>query len=239
MNNALLKIRVPIPRRARLDFFLRANVKSLIRSGQPTQSTTFQVLHDCPLTPRGDILLYYRCRYVIFKSSAKRPGLFYLRLVSNALMSRLLVCLLALSLAGCGVFGSDGGSSPSWTGDWRVIEDFAGETPRIETYWSYSEDRYTIFRNDPGSGCDIFSYEIVEVDGRDIRVDFSGDLETQRLTVSDEELTVEFVRANSPDVEGSTVRATSVSESPRKLLGCEAAKAATFRKRDPPTRPDR
>jgi hypothetical protein len=148
----------------------------------------------------------------------------------------LLSLLLAATLTGCGVFGSED-SSPDWTGDWRLTEDFSGEVPTQEVYFSYSEDRLTTFADDPGAGCDIFTREIVKVDGNEIELEIGASgLETQRLTVSGEDLSIRIVRSNNSTLQGETLRAASVDTSPRELLGCKPSTTAKGKGERPPLR---
>lgn len=137
-------------------------------------------------------------------------------------MKRLLLYfLLGITLTGCGVIGSDGDASPEWVGDWKVTQSFDGDPPDSETYLSYSKERVTTFRSDPEGGCNIYSYEVVEIDGNDVTLDISGELLTERLTVSNGELTATTIRYNSGDADDLEPReATSVEANPRDLLGC-------------------
>lgn len=141
--------------------------------------------------------------------------------------SNLLIFALAgLLVTGCEVFG-DEDSSPEWTGNWRVTEDFTGDSPERETYLSYGENRLTTFKSDPVSGCNIFSNEVLEVNGSEVRFELgSGALLTERLTVSDGILTAEVIRANFQGLEGRSRKATSVKENPRDLLECGGSEAS-------------
>lgn len=143
-------------------------------------------------------------------------------------MKRILVVpLVVFTLTACGVFGSDGKSSPEWRGNWRVTEDFSGETPNNETYWTYGEDHFRVVRDDSDSECDIFIYHILEVSGNDVTILIGSEPSTERLTVSTETLTSRIIRSNYPESEGETATATAVDDEPRKLLGCESGKAVT------------
>jgi hypothetical protein len=156
-------------------------------------------------------------------------------------MKHLLICLLAAStLSGCGVFGSDE-SSPNWTGDWKVTENFNGELPENETYLSYSEKRTTSYTADPEGGCTIRTFEIIEVNDNEVRIASGNELLTERLTVSNEELIATVTRSNRGFVEGESRRATSVEEDPRDLLGCggSAATAGTAQEWAPALKQDR
>lgn len=133
--------------------------------------------------------------------------------------------LLAATLAGCDTFSSDD-SGPDWVGDWRLMENFGGEPPDRDTYFSYSKDRLTILVDDPISGCNVFTREIVEVNGNEIRVEIgSNRLETQRLTISDDTLNVRILRSNNPNLNDETLVAEPAADRPREALGCRESAA--------------
>lgn len=144
----------------------------------------------------------------------------------NGRTKRLLVFfLLAATLAGCDTFSSDD-SGPDWIGDWRLTENFGGEAPDRETYFSYGKDRLTILVDDPISGCNVFTREIVEVNGNEIRIEIgSNRLETQRLTISDDTLNIRILRSNNPNFKDETLVAAPTADRPREVLGCRESAA--------------
>jgi hypothetical protein len=85
------------------------------------------------------------------------------------------------------------------------------------------------------------TFEITEINGNDVRFEAGSELLTERLTVSNGELTARTIRSNFEGGEGESRRATSVEEDPRDLLGCggSAATAGTAQEWAPALKQDR
>ena len=121
-------------------------------------------------------------------------------------------------MAGCdAVTSSD--SSPEWVGDWEIIESF-GEVPPTATYYSYTEESFTILRaRQEEPGCEIIRAEIVNIEDDRVTLQFGSDVSTERLEVSEDRITGTIIRSNFASNEGETFEGVSVDGDPKELIG--------------------
>ncbi len=164
--------------------------------------------------------------------------------MSTQTFSRLFLCAFAavgLLLAGCDSGGSNS-DSPEWTGDWKFVQGFDGETPDPSFYITYTEDFSKAYINTQ-KGCEVTYSEVIDIEGETVTfaIPETGSIpgqdpipgtnvRTEELTVSNDTLILEVTRSNIADTvarEGETSKAVPAEGDPRSILGCEKSAAVT------------